>query len=191
MSETNTFARSLHDVGLAAWFGGTLFGSAALNPATAELDTAADRIRAADSSWGRWTPINAAAIGAHLLGGALVTFGNKGRIGAQKGVGTATVVKSALTAGALAATAYSRKLGQEVMDWEAQQRSAGNAPDAADATTPSAQTPPHVAEAQANLKKLQWAIPALTGGLLVLNVFMGEQQRPSQVAKGFAKRLVG
>ena len=29
----NTLSRSLHDVGLAAWFGGTLANAVALNPA--------------------------------------------------------------------------------------------------------------------------------------------------------------
>ncbi len=31
----NTISRSLHDVGLAAWFGGTLANAVALNPAAA------------------------------------------------------------------------------------------------------------------------------------------------------------
>ena len=35
----NTVSRSLHDVGLAAWFGGTLANSVALNPAAAEAAT--------------------------------------------------------------------------------------------------------------------------------------------------------
>jgi hypothetical protein len=41
-----------------------------------------------------------------------------------------------------------------------------------------------VAKAQQRLKVCQWAIPALTAGLAVLNVVEGEQQRPSQVASG-------
>jgi hypothetical protein len=190
-TETNTLARTLHDAGLAAWFGGNLFGAGALNPATQELEDPADRLRAANSGWGRWTPINLGAIAAHLLGGAAITFGNKSRLAGQKGVGTQTAVKLGLTGAALAATAYSRKLGQEVMDYEAQMRASGVQPGAEDATTPGAQTPSHIAEAQAKLKKLQWAVPALTGALMVLNVYMGEKQRPSQVAKGLVKRVTG
>ena len=36
MANTNTLSRSLHDVGLATWFGGTLANAVALNPAAAE-----------------------------------------------------------------------------------------------------------------------------------------------------------
>jgi hypothetical protein len=57
-------------------------------------------------------------------------------------------------------------------------------------TTPSAETPPEVAGAQRRLNKLQWAIPALTGSLLVMDALMGEQQRPSQAASGFVSRLL-
>jgi hypothetical protein len=36
---------------------------------------------------------------------------------------------------------------------------------------------------------LQWAIPALTGALVVISSFAGEQQRASEVHKGFAAGL--
>jgi hypothetical protein len=38
-------------------------------------------------------------------------------------------------------------------------------------------------------KLAQWAIPALTGGMLVLNALHGEQQRPSEVAIGTIQRV--
>jgi hypothetical protein len=38
---------------------------------------------------------------------------------------------------------------------------------------------------------LQWAIPALTGVVLVvINARMGEQQRPTQVTGGLVRRLL-
>lgn len=36
----------------------------------------------------------------------------------------------------------------------------------------------------------QWAIPALTGTLVVMDALMGEQQRPSQAAQGIVARLI-
>jgi hypothetical protein len=36
---------------------------------------------------------------------------------------------------------------------------------------------------------LQWALPALTGALLVMNSLAGEQQRPQSVARGVVDRL--
>ena len=57
-------------------------------------------------------------------------------------------------------------------------------------TEPAAGTPKQVANAQRQLKVLQWVIPALTGSVLVVNARRGEQQRPSQVSKGLVGRLL-
>ena len=57
-------------------------------------------------------------------------------------------------------------------------------------TNPSADTPAEVSHAQRRLTALQWAIPALTGAVLVVNARMGEQQRPAQVTRGLFRRLV-
>ena len=193
MSNTNTLARTLHDVGLAAWFGGSLMGAVGLNGASSEVSDPTDRARVANSGWGRWTPVNAAAIGAHLVGGAKLTTANKGRLAGQKGVGSASALKAGLTAAALGATAYSRVLGQKVMEAEAKEAQSSFGSDGlpvGDATTPSSQTPEDAAQAQRQLKLLQWAIPVLTGGLLVLNARMGEQQRPTEIARGLVGRVI-
>jgi hypothetical protein len=182
MTERNTIARSLSEVGLAAWFGGSLMGAIGVNGAAAEVDRPDQRARVANAGWSRWTPVNLAAIGAHLAGSLVLTAGNKGRIAGQKNVATTAIAKTAVTAGALAATAYARALGQKMI-------SAGDVP-VDGGTDPSAQTPPEVADAQRRLNKLQWAIPALTGTLLVMDALMGEQQRPSQAASGFVARLL-
>ena len=193
MSQTNTLARSLHDIGLATWFGGSLFGAVGLNGASSEVADPTDRARVANSGWGRWTPVNAAAIGAHLLGATQLTRANKGRLVGQQGVGSTSALKAGVTAAALGATAYSRVLGQKVMEAEAKEAQSSFGSDGlpvADATTPTAQTPEDAAKAQKQLKILQWAIPALTGALLVLNARMGEQQRPTEVAKGIVGRYL-
>ena len=192
MSQTNSLARSFHDVGLATWFGGSLMGAIGLNGASQEVSDPTDRSRVANAGWGRWTPANAVAIAAHLVGGAQLTRANKGRLAGQQGVASASAAKTALTAAALGATAYSRYLGQQVMEAEATEAQSSLGPDGlpvADATTPSASTPDKAAQAQKQLKLLQWAIPALTGGILVINARMGEQQRPSEIAKGLLGRI--
>jgi hypothetical protein len=181
LSERNTFAHFLHDAGLAAWFGGSLMGAVGVNGAAADVDDPRQRARVANSGWSRWTPINAVAIGAHLLGGAMLLKENKGRVKSQKGVLGNTNLKLALTAGALGATAYSRMLGQKVMN-------AGDVP-VAGGTEPLPTTPPEVAKAQKQLKALQWAIPGLTGAVLASSALHEEQQRPSQVLKGSLQAL--
>jgi hypothetical protein len=177
----NTVSRSLHDVGLAAWFGGTLANAVALNSAAAESDSP-ERVGAvANVGWDRWTPVNAGAIGLHLVGGAGLVGGNASRVAGQKGVAAMTAAKTALTAAALGITAYSRMLGRRVSDRTDVPAESG--------TEPAATTPDDVAAAQRQLRMLQWAVPALTGALLVMSSFAGEQQRPQSVARGVVDRL--
>ena len=181
MTADNTVSRSLHDLGLATWFGGSLMGAVGLNGAAAEVEEPKQRLRVANSGWKRWTPVNLAGITAHVVGGAVLLGANKGRVASQQGVTQATVVKTALTGAALAATAWSRALGAKL-------EQAGEAP-VEGGTDPSGATPEDVAKAQRQLKVLQWVIPALTGAVLVLNTRMGEQQRPAQVTGGLLGRL--
>jgi hypothetical protein len=178
----NTVSRSLHDLGLAAWFGGTLANSVALNAAAAEAGADGDRGAVANAGWDRWTPVNAAAIGLHVLGSLGQIGGNSGRIHAQEGVPTMVAGKTALTVAALGVTAYSRVLGRTVAAHREVPVAAG--------TEPSAATPPDVAAAQKKLAALQWVVPALTGALVVVSSFAGEQQRPSEVRSGLLGRVL-
>ena len=52
------------------------------------------------------------------------------------------------------------------------------------ATEPSEATPNDVASAQRQLRYLQWALPVLTGAIVVLGAQQGEQQRPGQILAG-------
>ena len=181
MTADNTVSRSLHDLGLATWFGGSLMGAVGLNGAVAQVEEPKQRLRVANAGWNRWTPVNLAGIAAHVVGGAVLLAANKGRVASQQGVASATVIKTALTGAALAATAWSRALGAKLEE-------AGEVP-VEGGTDPSGDTPQDVAKAQRQLKVLQWVIPALTGAVLVLNARMGEQQRPAQVTGGLLGRL--
>jgi hypothetical protein len=181
MAQTNTVARSLHALALAAWFGGSLMGAVGLNGAAAQASALTERSKIANAGWARWTPVNLAAIAAHLAGGAMLVGGNPKRLVAQAGVGQASALKTGLTGAALLATGWSRVLGQRVMN--------AGTPPVEGATEPVASTPDDVAAAQRQLRALQWAIPALTGALLVVNARMGEQQRPQSVLAGMLHRL--
>ena len=182
MTDTNSVARSLHDVGLAAWFGGSLMGAIGLNGAAANAPDPSQRTEIAVSGWKRWAPVSAAAIGAHLVGGWVIVKANRGRIAGQGGVASATGLKTALTVAALAATAASGVLGSKV------DTSSGSPVQGA--TEPSDGTPAQVAGAQRGLRVAQWAIPALTGAILIVSARMGEQQRPGEVTGGLASRLL-
>lgn len=182
MSNTSHgLARSLHDVGLAAWFGGSLMGAVGLNGGAATASDPSQRAKIASAGWNKWTPVNAAAIGAHLAGAVVIVATNKGRLSGQQGVMSASLLKTAATAGAMAATAYGRSLGKTISE-------AGATP-VDGVTEPGAMTPTQVADAQRKERYVQWAIPALTGVMLVISAKMGEQQQTTEVVKGLVRRL--
>ena len=177
----NTVSRSLHDVGLAAWFGGTLANAVALNPAAAHAGSPSATGAVANAGWDRWTPVNAAAIGAHLAGSVGELVGNRTRLAAQQGAGGTALAKTGLTVAALAVTGYSRLLGRKVAN-------ESDVPALA-ATEPAASTPDDVAKAQRRLSVLQWAVPAITGALIIVSSLAGEQQRAGAVKKGVLARF--
>jgi hypothetical protein len=179
----STLSRTLHDVGLSAWFGGTLANAVALNAAAAEAGADSRTGAVTNAGWDKWTPVNAAAIGAHLVGSVGQIRANKRRIAAQQGVASMSALKTVLTVASLGVTAYSRVLGQRV--------SAAGAVPSKRGTRPSRRTKvaqPDVAAAQQQLDLLQWVIPALTGALVAVSSYASEQQRPSEVAQGVAER---
>ncbi len=114
MRTNNTMARTLHDIGLAGWFGSVLMGAVSVNRAVGVLDDPHQTGRVINAVWRRWMPINAALIVAHVIGGAGITADNTGRIIAQRGVLGSSVLKSTLTAAALGATAWSGWLGRQI-----------------------------------------------------------------------------
>ncbi|WP_375488508.1 hypothetical protein [uncultured Jatrophihabitans sp.] len=178
--KTDTLSRSMHDVGLAAWFGGTLANAVALNAAAGAAGSPRDAGAVANAGWNRWTPVNAAAIGVHLAGSVGQLAGNRDRLRAQHGVGQMALVKTGMTIAALGATAYARAQGAKIA-------AAGNPP-MHDGTREQPQAPGDVAGAARQLTALQWLIPALTGGLIVVSSFAGEQQRPAAVLSGLRRR---
>src|SRR4051812_47333336 len=74
LTNTNTIARSLNDLGLAAWFGSSLMGAVGLNRAAAAAARPSEATAVAGQGWSAWTPFNLGAIGAHLAGGLVLTL---------------------------------------------------------------------------------------------------------------------
>ena len=174
MGTRNTVMRTLHDVGLAAWFGGALMGAVGLNGAANAVADPHDRAATASVGWARWAPVNAAAIGSHVIGGIGLIVANRGRVAQQDGVAANTLIKSALTGIALASTAFSGWKGTVVAK-------AGRV-QADGAVTPSALTPTDVAAAQRQLRIAQCVTPAVTAVMIALGSQQGEQQRAPEVA---------
>lgn len=181
MSEKNTLVRSLHDVGLAAWFGSALMGAVGVNGAAAAAHDPQERLRLAGVGWSKWQPFDLAAIGAHLVGGVGLLATNKARVATQPGARANTALKTVLTGAALGLSAYNKRLGQQAGRHQ-QEGPRGT-------TEPDADSSPELAETQRRLRITQWALPVVTGVLVVMGAQQGEQQRPQSLVRNQLSRL--
>lgn len=172
----NLFARSVHDLTAAAWFGGSLMGAIGLNGAAAEARDPQERIRLSSKGWMRWAPVQAAAFAAHLAADLAIAWENKGRISKQDSVGRDTVYKTAITLAGAAVTLYAGILGKKV------EKLAGEG--AEGATEPRSGASEALKGAQTQLKALQWTVPAFAAGVIILGAKHGEMQRPKNVLAG-------
>ena len=178
MSQRNTIVRSLHDLGLAAWFGGNLMGAVGLNGATAKAKDPNERLRLSSQGWGKWAPVQLAALAAHGIGGVGLIVGNKGRLVGQPEARANTVMKLVITGLAAGSSLYSGVLGKKI---------AAHADEGGEGVTePSATSSDELARTQAAQKRMQWVTPALTAVLIILAAQQGEQQRP---AAGLLQKL--
>lgn len=176
----NLFARSVHDLTAAAWFGGSLMGAVGLNGATAEAKDSTERTRLSSLGWKKWAPVQTVAFVAHLASLGPILWENKGRYASQHGVMTATWVKTGVTLAGAAVTFYAAVLGKKV-DELAHEGAEG-------ATEPAPQSSEELAKAQKQLRQLQWLIPGFAAAVIVLGAKHGEMQRPKNVKLGLLKR---
>jgi hypothetical protein len=164
VSGYSTLVRATHLLTNAAWFGGSLMGAVALNPAARQGDTSQEQADIADEGWTRWGPVQGAAIGLHLLSGIAILADNRARVSAHRPTTTAVIAKTTLTGAALLASAAAYGAGAQL----------GAAKAREDRDPVSAQRARSLTSA---MRWLQWATPATTAGILVLDAYLGEQQR--------------
>lgn len=67
MTEPSSIVKIAHNLGLATWFGGTLFGQVALNPSVRRISDRSERGQVLNEAWGRYNVANLAAIAITLL----------------------------------------------------------------------------------------------------------------------------
>jgi uncharacterized membrane protein len=182
MERNDTIARTIHDLGLAAWFGGSLMGATAVERAAAEVSEDEERLEIVDAAWRAWKPVQLAAIGAFAIGGAVLTFTNRSRVANQEGVAKLSLWKTGLAAATVATTMYAARLGRQLAEAEGTPVASG--------TTPSSETPDDIASKQRRLKMVQWAVPAEVAALIAMSATQGEQQRPENVLEGVFRRKV-
>jgi hypothetical protein len=141
--------RAAHDVGLAAWLGGVMFGKFAHNPSLEKISSHAERGSVSNAAWNGYNPINAAGLGAAALGwgAARLTEANPVRLtGPEK---TLSRAKDGLMAAAVVTGIANGVQGA---------RLARQAPDGAvpvqTGTKPDAETPPRAARIQRSIAVL-------------------------------------
>jgi hypothetical protein len=174
--ERNTLVRAANELSLAAWFGGSLMGASGLERGAAAAD--GKQYEVESKAWKAWQPLQTAAIATQLASGAALTAANRQRVVGQRGVAGASIVRTGLVGAAIALTMLAARTGAKV----AHQNGASEAEAEADASAAQ----PDVRR----LRILQWCVPAVTGALVVMDAFMGEQQRPNQVVRGTIERLL-
>ncbi len=67
MRKPSNTAKITHNLGLATWFGGSLFGQIALNPTVDSISDESDRGRVTSEGWARFNAVNLPAIAATLV----------------------------------------------------------------------------------------------------------------------------
>lgn len=199
MSGSELAWRSLHDLGLASWFGGSVFGAVALADGTVERAVGAQvasagegaqdkRTRLAlaagqqveEDAWKRWSPMLTASVAAHLIGGAGLLWWNRARVEHQDGVAGATAAKAAVTALAVGVTAWQAVDGVRMSRLRERARQGES----------STELEQEQRRLETRAKVLSPLLPASTGALVVLTALHGEQQRPREMAGGVIARAV-
>jgi hypothetical protein len=162
-------SKAIHDLGTAVWFGGTLMGTLAMNPAVEVLDDPEERGKMVDEGWALFQPWAAAGLlGALISHVALRRGGPRDASGCYK---SAAVAKDLLMVSALVSSVASMALGEYAMHQE---------PDAytaiEDATTPTDGTDYDTAQAQSGLTIASW-VQLLSGvGIIVTGAIMAAEK---------------
>jgi hypothetical protein len=183
MVSTDTGIRALHDLGIAAWFGGSLVVAIGMERARSETDDAYEHGRAVDAWLRTWAPVNAAAATSYFTAGTLLTLANKGRLLAERGVFTSAAIVGGAGVAAAALGLYARSL---------RRRLATSIRAAAASPTQEADSDQRadVGRVLRRVRAAHWPVPVLTGTMLVFNARLGELQRPKVVLSGIARRVL-
>ncbi len=188
-TDNHFLAQSVHDLGTALWFGGSVMGIAGVNKSGSDLTTGIDKVRVASSAWSRFQPAQFGGIAATLVTGLQLTRSNKQRLALQKGYGSVGALKAALTVAGAGATAYAAYSGAQIGKLAEQAAKNGNL-EVKDATLPTAGTPPEIKKWQARQRVTQAAVPALAGAVIVCNAWLVQSYRLGSTVKGLLGRLL-
>ena len=151
------------------WWGGSLCGILALNPAVEVLDDPEERGKMVDEGWARFQPYG--ALGLLAAGISLIVMRRNGPRRPTQCYQTAALVKDVLLGVAAVSSVASVALGEYSTEYEA-----GAYTPMESATTPDADTPDEVQSAQSGLSIASWAQLASGLGLIVCGAVMAHER---------------
>ncbi len=168
--------RAAHDVGLAAWLGGAMFGKLAHNPSLVKIASHTERGSVSNAAWNGYNPVNAVGLGTAALGwaAARATEARNGNLsGRERALSSAKdgLMVSSLLTGVLSGIQGARLARQ--------------APDGAvpveTGTKPASETPPKAAGIQRTLGLLGNLNIASGVALVAVNAVLAQtnHSRPS------------
>ena len=189
-TSSHVVAQSVHDLGAALWFGGTVMGVAGVNKAGNDLRDPLDKVRVAESAWRRFAPVQWAGIAAVLGAGTQLTQASRGRLATQHGWARAGGTKAAVAVAGAAASAFAAYSGNKIGQLTEQAARSGQQLDVQDASTPSAQTPPDIVRWQRRQRAAQYLVPLTSGANIVLNAYLVQTYRPAATARGLLRRVL-
>ncbi len=141
--------RALHDIGLATWFGGTVMGVLAMNPAVEVLDDPEERGKMVDEGWARFQPFG--ALGLFTAFVAHIIMRRRGPKKATQTYKNVALIQDVCALAAIGSSIASLALGEYTVHADPD----GYTP-IESATTPTEETPDDVEKAQGGLSIASW-----------------------------------
>lgn len=187
MPNSLRISRIAHNLGLATWFGGSLFGQVALNPTINKISSREERGRVLNESWARYNAVNTLALAATALswrlGGLMEADGKLGV--RERGLAS---TKNFLLGGALVTGAGAGILGARVARQAPQGAPEGGTP-VESGTEPAPETPQEAATSQRLIGVFGSSSLFLLGGAVwasaILDARARERARRSTLSRIF------
>ena len=141
--------RIAHDVGLATWFGGQVFGKFALNPVVGVIDDPATRGKVVNSGWFGFNPIG---LGGIAVAGAVRVAARQSEIAPARQTPAERTLS--LVEDGLLATSALLYVATGIQGARFAKQAPSGAVPIQDGTTPAATTPPEAARLQRSIGTL-------------------------------------
>jgi len=159
--------RIAHDIGLATWFGGQVFGKFALNPVVRVIDDEATRGKVVNGGWFTFNPMGVAGLAA---GGIVHVAARRTEVADRNLRPVERTIARAQDV--LLATSAVLTVATGVQSARFAKQAPGGAVPIQDGTTPSAQTPPAAAALQRSIGALGNGTILAGAGLLITNALL-------------------